>query len=582
MTISAPLNPDLPPSSWRVPGIYISLDLRGSSAGIGNLSKRILLVGHKTSTGIAPLNTVVPLQGQATANLSFGRGSDLARLHAAALSQIGGGAADLYGIAIPEPVGGTASTHLITFVGDAKGAGAVDVTICGYTTTVAIANLDTAAAIASHVASAINKQLLDVPLTAQANGATVTLVYRHVGVVGNDLPVMVSFSGNSGVRASPGTISFNGLGAGDGSVVVDIGTATVQAAIKNADTGIVVAQSLAAAFAADAYPCTAEAGAAGLLTLYYAPGRVVHRISSAIYTTTGVAVALAVGVAGAGEPALTQGLGNIAGQAAFPCWTSSFLDADSLGAMAAHIESYADGKRQKDQQLFLGSSESLLSAGALPPSTTPTLSGSPRYAIGWCPDAPEQAYELGARLAARVCIEDYHPYNYDGEPLQTDGVVPLLLPHQNSRPDPDEQNAALQLGLTPLVVDEALGQLTILSDRTTIDSQDDRLWAWGTIRTLGFYRFDLAAFLKQRFPHKSLKLYGEPRTPNTVKLDSIRDAVIERIRTWDNLDLFDGVDDLKDQVRVSPNANNRHRVDIFVPCRPPEKLDQLSGVASLT
>jgi len=580
MTISAPLNPDLP-SSWLVPGIYISLDLRGSSAGIGNVAKRILLVGHKTATGIAPLNTVVQLQGQSSANLFFGRGSDLARLHAAAQSQIGGGAADLYGVAVPEPVGGITSTHLITFVGDAKGAGSVDVTICGYRVTVAIANLDTGAMIAGHVASAINKQLVDVPVTAQANGATVSLVYRHVGLVGNDLPVMVAFSGSSGVRASPGSISFNGLGSGDGSVVVGIGTQAVQASIRNADTGITVSQTLAQDFAADSYPCTAEASGAGLLTLYYAPGRVVHRISAAIYTTTGIAVALAVGVSGSGEPALTQALGNVAGQAAFPCWTSAFLDADTLGAMAAHIEAYADGRRQKDQQLFLGSTDSLLRAGALPPATTPTLSGSPRYAIGWCPGAPEQAYELGARLAARVCVEDYHPYNYDGAPLETDGVVPLLLPHQNSRPDPNEQNAALQLGLTPLVVDESLGQLVILSDRTTIDSTDDRLWAWGTIRTLGFYRLDLAAFLRQRFPHKNLKLHGEPRTPNTVKLDSIRDAVIERIRTWDNADLFDGVDDLKDQVRVSPNANNRHRVDIFIPCRPPEKLDQLSGDASL-
>src|SRR5215468_11790 len=105
MTMTVPLNPDLP-SNWRIPGIYISLDLRGSSAGIGALAKRILIVGHKTATGIAPLNTVIQLQGQARANLQFGRGSDLARLHAAVLSQIGGGAADIFGIAVPEPVCG--------------------------------------------------------------------------------------------------------------------------------------------------------------------------------------------------------------------------------------------------------------------------------------------------------------------------------------------------------------------------------------------------------------------------------------------------------------------------------------------
>src|SRR4051812_36519043 len=127
MTMTAPLNSDLS-SNWLIPGIYISLDLRGSSAGIGSLAKRILLVGHKTSAGVAPLNTVVQLQGQSRANLKFGRGSDLSRLHAAVLAQIGGGAADIYGVAVPEPAGGVASTHLLIFVGDSKAAGVVDVT----------------------------------------------------------------------------------------------------------------------------------------------------------------------------------------------------------------------------------------------------------------------------------------------------------------------------------------------------------------------------------------------------------------------------------------------------------------------
>jgi hypothetical protein len=48
MTSSPPLNPDLPP------GIYINLDLRGSSAGIGNVAKRILLVGHGLPPSAGP------------------------------------------------------------------------------------------------------------------------------------------------------------------------------------------------------------------------------------------------------------------------------------------------------------------------------------------------------------------------------------------------------------------------------------------------------------------------------------------------------------------------------------------------
>jgi len=580
MSAPTPLNPSLA-SNWRIPGVFISLDLSGASSGIGSLDKRVLLVGHRTSQGIAPLNTIIQVLGQSHANLLFGRGSDLARKHKAALSQICSGMADIYAVVVPEPVGGTPSTHIVTFVGDATGTGAVEVFVCGLSTTVAIANLDTAAAIAANVAAAVNEELPDAPVTAKANGATVVLTYRVAGAVGNDLPVMITFSGNSGLQASPGTISFNGLGVGDGSAVVDIGTTAVQVAVKNGDTGITVAQAFVQAFAADAFPCTAAATGAGILTLYYAPGRVVHRISAVLFTTTGISVAVATGTLGAGAPSLTTSLGNVASQAAFGCWSSAFSDAASLGAMATHIENYADGLRQKDQALFIGSTDALATAAAIAPATTPSLSGSPRYAIGWCPDAPEQAYELAARLAARVAVEDYYPYNYDGEPLETDDTTPLLLPHVKAQPDDGECNSALNLGLTPLVVDEALGQLVILSDRTTMQSTDDRLWAWGTIRTLAFYRTDLRGFLKQRFAHKNLKLNGTPRTAYTVQVSSIRDAVLERIRTWDNSDLFDGVDAIKDQILVAPNAQNRNRVDIFVPCRPPRKLSQLSADAAL-
>jgi hypothetical protein len=69
--------------------------------------------------------------------------------------------------------------------------------------------------------------------------------------------------------------------------------------------------------------------------------------------------------------------------------------------------------------------------------------------------------------------------------------------------------------------------------------------------------------------------------PNTVNISSISDAIYERMRQWDDADLFDGADDAKSQIRVSPNPFNTSRVDIFVPCRPPRKLDQLSGVAGL-
>jgi len=579
MMASPPLNPDLP-SSWLLPGIYISLDLSGATGGLGNLAKRILLVGPKTQQGIAKPNAIIQLLGQANANLWFGRGSDIARMYAAVQSQIGGGTADIYAVSPPDPTGGVQANHLATFLGTATAAGAVDIYICGYRATVAIANGDTPAVIAAATVKAINA-LGVVPVVASVVGGTVWLTARAAGEHGNDLPLIVNFTGASGVKASPGTIALAGTAVGAGTLTVSMGATTVPTEIVNGQADTVLAAKVVGELNLGAYACSAEA-TGNVVTLLYEPDRVVHRIATQVFTATGITATTATGTQGSGTPSLTATLSSVAAQAAFPCWVSAYTDADSLGAMASHIEHEANGLIQKDQMLFVTSTKAVADAGAIPSSTTPLLTASPYFVVSWCQDAPQQGYELAAREAGRVCIEDYHPCNYDGEALVSAGGVPLLLPHRSSRPDPDELNAAIRsYALTPLAVDEQAGALVIVRDRTTSGSDDERLWAWGTIRTLSFYRFDLNGFLRKRFSKKNLKLFGTPKTSRTVSLTSIADAVYERVRSWDDADLFDGAEDLKKQIRVSPNSEVAGRVDVFVPCRPPVKLDQLSGVASL-
>ena len=577
--MTPPLNPDLP-SSWMIPGIYLSLDLSGAPPSITTVPKRLLLVGHKTDGGIATLNTVVQLNGPAAALLWFGRGSEVLRLYNAARSQVGGGVLDIYGVAIPEPVGGVQSNHLVTFTGNARAAGSIELVICGYRISIAVAAGDTPPVLAAAAVRTV-RALDALPVIPSSVGPTLWLTYRIRGRVGNDLPVIVNAPVDLGVKASPGAITLDGRASGAGALAFSIGAKTVQVELADGDTGEAVASRLATELNRGASPCGAQASGAAV-TLEYVRDRVVHRITAEVFGSTGLTAKLAVGTVGEGVPQLGSALAHLGAQSAFPCWASAFADAATLGAVAEHIETQANGRIQKDQQLFVGATDALTIAGAIASGSTPPLTSSPRYAITWCPDSPQQAYELAARAAARVCAEDYHPYNYNGEPLATRDGVPLLLPHPSARPDADELNAALRsYGLTPLVVDEQGSRLTILRDRTTSNAVDERLWAWGTVRSLAFYRRDLAVFLRSRFSQKNIKLFGTPRTPRTVSLTSIKDAVFERVRSWDNADLFDGADDLKSAIQVAPNTNAQGRVDIFVPCRPPRKLDQLSGVAAL-
>ncbi len=78
-----------------------------------------------------------------------------------------------------------------------------------------------------------------------------------------------------------------------------------------------------------------------------------------------------------------------------------------------------------------------------------------------------------------------------------------------------------------------------------------------------------------------MKLNGEPRTPNTVKPASIADAVYERLKLYDDTDLFDGADAIKGNIQANPDALVVGRINVFIPMRPPTDLHQIAGVGGI-
>lgn len=572
-------NPDLP-RSYMIPGVFTFLDTTGSGGSLANAAKRLLIWGYKSSSGTGLLNAVAQVTSQREVNRLAGRGSDVARKFAAAMSQVGAGAIETHILPLAEPSGGTAATHTIQVVGPATASGSIDFWICGYRASVRVSSGDTATAIATALKAQIDL-LLDLPVTATIGTDTITLTYRHKGLVGNDLPMQCRITGATGVKLSPGSFSLATNASGSGSIEVRVGATTMSAAISNADTPAAVATAITNAINADSNPVFAEV-LSSTVTLFYAPDRTIRRPSVAIITATGITPTPSFGTAGAGAPTLTSALTGLTKQQAFWNWTTPFTDSASLGSMAAHIESYADGRNQKNQTGFFCSVDAIAVAGALQTAPTPSLATTPRWHEAWCPDAPQQAYELAARHAAAVLAEDYVAKNFDGVEIKTGfGSVPLLYPHQLSQPGIDDDcNAALSsYRMTPLVVQN--GKLVILRGRTTIDSSEQRLWDTSTIRNLDYYRIDLNGFLKTRFGGKSLKTLSKSRTSQTVDPASVNDAVIERIQTWDDNDIFDGVDTLKKLVLVGQDAVVPTRINVNVPMSPPKNLHQIGVVGGL-
>lgn len=608
MAQAVPVNPDLP-SSVLIPGFYFRINLAGGGGGLNSPITRLLLIGNKLASGTAAQDTVVQVTNQTDANTFFGRGSDLARLYAAASSQINPGACDIFCLPIVEPSSGTAATHLINIAGPATSAGSISATICGYTATAAIANADTATTIAANLNTAI-QAIKDIPCTSTAVSGAITLTYPHKGLVGNDFPLMVNINGASGVTASPGTIGFSGTASGAGSVALYVGGTTITGSVSNADTANTIAATLNTAINAGGYPVTSSVNTS-TVTLFYVNDRVVHRINAGVLTSTGITTTVTCGTFGAGSPTLTNALTNLQAQAQYPVWCTSFNDngatnvvlgtagansfhgasggggSSSLAALKTHIATYADGYNQKGQNLIWGSTEALAISGAYQTNTgwnTTSDAGEGRGAQLWQVDSPQQAYELAARAAAYRISQSYKPKNYSGTVLQTKGTVPLLGPHRAVRSGPADQNAALlTYYMTPVVYDDTSNTHKIVRGRTTSPNPDQRLWAWGTIDTLDYVRYDLSGFLSTLFSGKSFKASGQPpRTPNTITTRSIADAVAERYRTYDGIDFIDDVDNLVKSLTAAQDAIVVNRVNVFAPIRIPVELDQTAGNIALS
>lgn len=573
-----PTNPDLP-TSWELPGIYFSLNFAGQGGGIGTLDKRLLVLGYRLATGTQPPDAPVRVNSVQDAWDYFGRGSDCARSIQAAIAQVGAGVIDLFACPLNEPAGGSAATHLITVAGTATASGSLDIYVCGYLASVPIASGDTA----NIVAAAINAELVklaDLPVTSGVATSTVTLTARHKGFQGNDLPVRVDQFGAPGLTFSPGTLVYSGTAVGVGSTTVTVSSTTISAAVANSDTATIIAAAIAAAINAGGYPVTASA-ATGTLTLFYRNGRYVHRIVGAMITSTGVTITPNVGVtplnSGAERPSLTAALTTIAGQSAFSVWLSCFNEVTTLGTISTHIEVQGNGVNQKGQFVLAGQSQSLTTAGAIPAGTTPALTASPRYGLVWCPESPQQEYELAARCGAMVAFEDYAPRNYDGKPLKTDATVPLLLPHRAARPSASDKNSAIHTYyMTPLAVDEVAGKLVVVSGKTTSNNANLVLHDWGSIRHIDFMRADFSSVLSTTFAGTNLRRYGVPNTPNTVTVTNIRDAsYVEAVRL-DAIDLYDGAETFKAAFTAEIDSVVPTRVNCFIPLAVIRSLHQIA------
>jgi len=198
-------------TALRYPGAYIEVD--GSQAGLGGDIPAVLLVGQKLATGTAPAGEITQLSGVQDAINKAGAGSMLAQM--VARYRAIDPTLDIYMLPYADNAAGVMATGTITVTAAPTAAGTLALYIAGKPVSVGLALGMTPTQVASAIAAAITAAGTDMPVTAVAAAAVVTLTARHKGTCGNSIDLRLNFYREAAVAGLALTIAAMAGGAGD-------------------------------------------------------------------------------------------------------------------------------------------------------------------------------------------------------------------------------------------------------------------------------------------------------------------------------------------------------------------------------
>lgn len=178
------------PSTTRVPFVAAEFNSSNAQQGASLMSYRALLMGQKTSAGTATDNSIHRVLSASDVQTLAGRGSMLHRMALAWFSV--NKSTELWILAVPDNSSGVQAAGAVAITGPATAAGTLSVYLGGQLVQVAVTASQTADAIGTALAAAINANL-DLPVTAVNTSGTVAITYRHKGAVGNEFDIRVNY-----------------------------------------------------------------------------------------------------------------------------------------------------------------------------------------------------------------------------------------------------------------------------------------------------------------------------------------------------------------------------------------------------
>jgi len=589
-------NPDLP-LSWRRPGTYLYFNLNNPGGAPG---KRLLLLGERTSSGQRPTGALYRANSEQDVINGAGSASVLRMLFNTAITQVGGGVADIWIGQVDEYSSGAAATFTFKVIATPTGTGFVNWGLCGRTASTGFSSSDTATTIAANLVASAQLAFAGLPIASiAANSGTITLTLATKAAWGEDMPSVFYVSPGLGVSmAVQLALATNATGAGTMTLVS--GRYSYTANVANADTPTTIAHAMALAITGDG-PFIAT-DSAGTLTLTIQNGWPIRHVVGTIVTSTGTTIAVnggspiaagtgaSNGVIGTGSPTttLTTLLNSIDAQpASFREWCGPWSDATTLGSIDSVMEDEGGGMKCKNQRLTTASNAALATAGAIPGATTPALTASVRCGLLWpAYECGNAAFELSARVAAALAASDKPRQNWNGLKLKSSPTCPLVGPPASGRSTASDINSAINVYyMAPVVWDDSLGAPKIEHSRTTSNSADRALHKWSLIRQLDAQREYIIQKFGQRFTLPdgtgvSLMPAGVPFSEGIVTLSDFEDATFEATVEMEKLGFYWGAEQNKAGIDAEQSAGDPNRINLQYTATALVDVDIVSVVAN--
>lgn len=179
------------PNDRLVPFVYAEFDNSRAAQGPGVQSYKTVLVGQRRSTGTKAAESLSIVTSLAQAETYFGRGSQLADMFRSFFEN--NIASEVWGVPLSDG-GGAAASGSIVFSGTATESGTARLHVAGYRINVPVVSgddgTDVATALETELAKAENGHL---PVSYLRSGATVNLIAKNGGTLGNDIDVRLNY-----------------------------------------------------------------------------------------------------------------------------------------------------------------------------------------------------------------------------------------------------------------------------------------------------------------------------------------------------------------------------------------------------